>query len=182
MADMKYEPRQYGFESNLLWSKNGTDHEREIEGIRHYFPEAAIQILNTNGNDGGADYLANLPGGRVIRIDAKRRREGCSSYWTDGEELALETWSDIEHHKVGWTLDVTKATEYVLFTFSPKDSQRQFLLAFQQLRRVFTENQGEWAQQYRVREQSSGRWHSECVFIPARVVRAAMFRAEVARL
>jgi hypothetical protein len=126
----------------------------------------------------GTDYVATLRRGSIINIDLKMRSKA-GMYWTDGaEEIALEVWSVMPHcgarGKVGWTLDESKTTHYTLHVFDPVDSDRIFLLPFQLLRKAFRANCKIWCDRYRTAIQSSGAWRSQCVFVPADVVMAAI--------
>jgi len=71
---------------------------------------------------------------------------------------------------VGWTLSESKATEYTLHTFDSADSNQAYLLPFQLLRMAFHRNFTGWSQQYKRATQDSGRWQSECLFVPAYIV------------
>lgn len=122
----------------------------------------------------GIDYIARLRRGGEVFIDHKARERGCSRYWKRGEELALEMWSvkpeKGRHGVAGWTLDEAKRTHYTLHTFDPSDSQQAYLLPFQLLRVTFRRQYGEWTATFPTATQSSGKWRSECVFVPASVV------------
>lgn len=135
----------------------------------------SVEKADTDLDRKGIDYIATIDGGAKVFIDAKTRTSGCSKFWKDGEpELALETWSVVEDRKVGWTLDGRKLTDYVLYTFPKEDCDRYFFLPFQLLKKVFTERGRSWYRKYPVKTQKSysgsSVWHSECVFVPAKIV------------
>lgn len=123
----------------------------------------------------GIDYVATLRGGARVGIDHKAREKGCSRYWTEGPELALEIWSVKKcpahpHGVTGWTLSESKATEYTLHTFDVSDSQVAYMLPFQLLRLAFRRSFDTWNMRYKRASQNSGAWQSECMFVPAHVV------------
>lgn len=123
----------------------------------------------------GIDYIATLRRGARVGIDHKARGKGCSRYWTEGPELALEIWSvkkcpSCPSGVPGWTLSEAKVTEYTLHTFDPADSDQAYLLPFQLLRMAFRRRFAGWSQTYKRASQDSGQWQSECLFIPAYVV------------
>lgn len=172
--------KRYVFADCLAASLQQSNVEAEIAAISAFFPDAVVEPIEGSGNDGGIDYVASLGNDHPIRVDAKRRTPRCGRYWQQGEEeLALELWSDKNRRIVGWTLDPSKRTEYVLFTFDPTDSMRLFLIAFQLLRRAFQKYGPRWSEKYRRACQDNGRWISECVFVPVSVVRAAVHECQV---
>ena len=122
----------------------------------------------------GIDYIATLRGGSKVNIDAKARDKGCSNYWREGPELALETWSVIpekgKNGKTGWTLSESSEVDLILFTFDPTDSKMFYLIPFQHLRMAFRKNCNNWMKVYKVDRQQSDSWRSECVFVPANKV------------
>jgi|HubBroStandDraft_2_1064218.scaffolds.fasta_scaffold94971_2 hypothetical protein len=93
--------------------------------------------------------------------------------------LSLETWSVLPENrrpgKVGWTLDEAKMTDYTLHVFDHRDTKEVFFIAFQLLRMAFRSNLKLWENTigYR-RPQNSGTWKSQCLFVPAFKVLAAI--------
>lgn len=127
----------------------------------------------------GVDYIATLRGQASVYIDHKTREPGCRRYWKYGvPEMALERWSVMPEGgyegKAGWTLDESKATHYILYTWDWKDSTEAYLLPFQLLRLAFRHNFNTWWDSYRHEIQASSRngigWKSEAIFVPATVV------------
>ena len=131
----------------------------------------------------GVDYIAHLRRGAQVFIDLKMRDRGCGQFWDGEEDLALEIWSVIPEDgfpgKRGWTLDEAKATHYTLHAFDPSDSARVFILPFQLLRKAFRAHFEDWGVRYRHAIQDSGRWRSECLFVPVSVVLTAINEAMI---
>ena len=135
----------------------------------------------------GVDYIATLRRGAEVYIDHKARENGCRRYWKargDGTlepEIALELWSVMPANrspgKAGWTLDEAKRTHYTLHTFDPEDSKEAFLFPFQILRKTYRQNFAHWNSAFKHGVQDSGKWKSECVFVPASIVLAGLRRA-----
>ena len=153
--------------------------EREKRIIREWFPRAINVVKTGSGIDrAGVDYICELDRGAVVCIDAKTRVPGCSKYWTEGPELAVETSSVVEKKIAGWTLSSSTQCDYVLYTFSPEDCGMSFLIPFQALRRALFTHYKEWMDKYKPKRQRScghgGEWTSECLFIPASVVMNAI--------
>lgn len=172
---------QFNFAECLAFSQ-GVAQETDVETIRSIIPGCAgvVEVVkDLKWQRLGIDYIARLRRGAEILIDGKARERGCSKYWRKGEpQLALETWSVIPvdglQGKAGWTLDETKVTDYTLHTFHPDDTCTVFLLPFQLLRMAFVRNYVAWRKHFKVAVQDSGRWKSQCVFVPAGVVLLAI--------
>lgn len=140
---------------------------------------ASVEKTDSQMDRAGVDYIATLRKGATILIDAKTRTPGCSKYWRNGPELALEVWSVKPENgatgKAGWTVCEAKNVDYIFFTFDLSDSDNVFLYPYQLLRMTFRQNYPIWKTQgYKVDTQSSGSWKSECIFVPESVVWAAM--------
>jgi hypothetical protein len=86
----------------------------------------------------------------------------------DSDDLALETFSDIGRSVPGWSRDETKQTDYICWYF--ETTGRTVLMPFPMLCAVFMEKWQEWRETYRPRIQNSGRWRSECIFVPRSVI------------
>lgn len=125
----------------------------------------------------GVDYIATLKNGAQILIDAKTRMKGCSKYWNSKSEpeLALEMWSVKEQKKLGWTLKEDTQVDYILYTFPQEDSDKYYFIPFQLLRIAFIRNGRSWLKQYGSKLQKNHYYHSEAIFVPARVVLNAIY-------
>lgn len=165
----------FDFDERLAFSK-GVRQRTDAETIRAMIDGCErVDVASTEHDRRGIDYFARLHGGVQIHIDAKARDRGCSQFWKQGiPELALEDWSvvPVNGHsgKIGWTLDVSKETDMVLFTFDPADTDRCYLISFQLLRIAFRRYCSRWLQQYKHAPQQNNGWKSHCVFVPVRVV------------
>lgn len=168
----------YDFAERLAFSRTVASEPPEDVLRRAFVGVVSVESTDLATDKSGVDFLITLRRGATIGIDLKAREAGCSRYWNDGPELALETWSVCPSHydagKPGWTLDEAKATDYTMHTFDSADSMEVYVLPFQQLRTAFRRNLSAWRSAYRVARQNSGRWQSECVFVPAHVVMAAI--------
>ena len=168
----------YDFQEQLAFSIEGRV-ENDGALIRQII-SGCVSVVKSDQKDdrSGIDYWATLRRGSQIGIDLKLRSKGCSRWWCEGPELALETWSVLpdEQHKgkVGWTLDESKRTDYTLHRFDPTDTTMVYLLPFQLLRMTFRDHIKQWTNRYRVEQQNSGTWRSQVVFVPATVVLAGI--------
>ena len=171
---------KHSFTEKLAFSR-GVRQDTDIETIMALIP-GCVGVIKTDieQDKKGTDYIATLRQGAQILIDAKARAKGASQWWKkDGPELALETWSvmpegkygkSFEQTKLGWTLDESKETDLILFTFDEGDTDKVFLICFQLLRMAFLKNLKLWARLYKTGTQDSSSWQSQCVFVPASVV------------
>lgn len=140
-------------------------------------PSATTAVrAGTRDDRRGTDWWVNTQSGSQLSVDAKVRSQDYSLRGYD--DLALETWSVIENEKVGWTLDETKRTDYVLWLWTK--TGRWALVPFAMLQGVFKREHKAWVQQYGAHQQRTawrgGHYHSECVFVPRREVWAAIYR------
>lgn len=152
-----------------------SNEEREKRLILEWFPRATKVVKTGSCIDrAGVDYICELQNGAVICIDAKTREPGCSKYWKDGPELAVEWMSVVENKTAGWTLSTKTQCDFVLYTFPLEDCSTSFLIPFQALRKALMANHKAWLEKYKLKEQRStgfgGTWTSSCIFVPASVV------------
>jgi hypothetical protein len=165
----------YDFATMLEYSR-GVRESTDIETIQRMIAGCTgVQKTDEATDRAGVDYIATLRRGTEILIDAKTRTAGCSRWWTKGPELALELWSVRPEQgisgKTGWTANEASPVDYILFTFDESDSDQVFLYPFQLLRIAFRRNYHIWKKQgYKTDIQDSGRWTSECIFVPEIVV------------
>lgn len=170
--------RIYDFDERLAFSQ-GRRQQTDMDTIKTMIPGCIdVQIASETLDRQGVDYIATLRRQAEILIDAKTRDAGCSEWWKGQPELALEDWSVIPEKgnvgKAGWTLDESKVTDLVLFTFAPEDTAVCYLISFQLLRIAFHRNCCRWREQYKFDVQDSGAWRSRCIFVPVSVVFAAI--------
>lgn len=177
----------FDFKERLAWSK-GTRQRTDIETIKAMIDGCVrVDIADEHLDRRGIDYVATFRGGGQARIDAKARDRGASRYWSkDMPDLALEDWSvmpkDGRPGKVGWTLDESKQTDLVLFTFDPSDTDKCYLVSFQLLRMAFRRNRDTWLKRYKDASQKNNGWYSHCIFVPVRTVLLAITQASCGRL
>ena len=142
-----------------------------------------VPSTDVNMDRHGVDYVATLRGGAQVFIDAKTRRESCRRYWRYGEEVPVEIWSVMpggrfnmspNSAKIGWTLDESKVTDLILFTWNKADCPFAYLLCFQTLRIAAIRFLDYWANTFGTKVQNSGRWESQAIFVPIQNVLDAM--------
>jgi hypothetical protein len=172
------------FMNNLRFSK-GVNADNDILTISKMLHGCVNCVPSTDVNMDrhGVDYVATLRGGAQVFIDAKTRRESCRRYWRYGEEIPIEIWSVMpggrfnispDSAKVGWTLDESKITDLILFTWNKADCEFAYLLCFQTLRIAAARYLEYWANTFDIKVQNSGRWESQAIFVPIQNVLDAM--------
>jgi hypothetical protein len=184
------EPKKYGFKQQLEWSDGHADQEDVERVLLNRIPAATKVTKADKKNDRqGTDYWVErsnaLP---PLSVDRKVRDEDFSVHINPklrGDDLALETWSVMPgtggsvDGQVGWTRDISKRTDYVLWYW--RDTARFCLVPFAPLCFVFGKTWREWSLRFKRRVQTStgegGRqWNSECVYVDRNAVFDAMQR------
>lgn len=174
---------QYDFFERLAMSTEALQLETDMSTLKAYFPDVVdVRKTDIAEDKSGIDYIVTVESGVEIGMDVKTREKGCSRYWKNGPELALETWSQKWpryknlKNKVGWTVDGRKRCQYIMFKFDPSDCDIVYIFPFWQLSKAFRRNVQTWYKQYphAYQEQTQAEYKSECVFVPANVVMDAV--------
>jgi hypothetical protein len=166
-------PRNFSFAERLGMSHGAAAGATVRDILKANIPGAwDVRLANETDDRHGTDWWVERSSGEPISVDCKVR----SSDWaTKGsDDLALESWSVIESQKVGWTRDENKQTDYILWLW--QDTGRWCLIPFPMLCKVFSEKWSQWALKYKSARQRTENYHSECVFVPRKVVWAAIYR------
>ena len=158
-----------------LGMSEGRSNGKDSKNIFYHVFANTIRIEKSELYDDmkGVDYWLSQKAGNRIGVDVKRRK--VDYFALKGEDdIALETYSDVEKKKIGWTLDKRKMTDYVLWIW--EDTGRYLVLPFPPLCTVFTSHVEEWKKSYKPIKQRSneGQWYSECMFVSRLVVRRAI--------
>jgi hypothetical protein len=168
----------YTFEGQLAYShgvsSDGSFHTFLIENI-----PGAINVVKAELADdkNGVDWWVNRINDRPLSVDLKVRADDpITKGW--GDDVALETWSKVDEQIPGWSRDPRKKTDYILWYWEP--TARCCLVPFPMLCAVFLDKWQEWSNEYKRDTQTtqtrSGKWKSECVFVPRRVLWAEMYK------
>ena len=163
----------YDFSEQLAMSQQATVNDRIARILLAEIPGAQKAVQASNRDDRkGTDWWVECGSGYRISVDAKVRKEDWAAKPCSCDDLALETWSDVERKVVGWTRDTSKRTDYILWFWL--DTNRWCLMPFRLLCRVFTEFWQTWPNLHQTAQQDSvedgNTWKSECVFVPRREV------------
>lgn len=167
VINMQYHPRGVAttFRSQYLKSNK---HNEEIKRVLiSEFPGGVPELGSVEDDKAGTDWWVVYPG-KKVSIDCKIREKDFGK-----DDIALEIWGDIKEGRIGWTLDVSKRTDYVLIYWA--DTRKFLFLPFCQLLKAFTDNKDAWIAKYKPKTQDSKSWQSQAVFIPRTVLLEAMF-------
>ncbi len=145
----------------------------------------AIKVEKATPNEDrhGTDYWVTTKTGNRRSIDVKTRAKEDPELRDD---LTLELWSVIQRKVIGWTLDETKETDYILFHW--KESGRSCLMSFPELRAVFIKYHTFWNDP--IARHKAGRsmpcptsiqgtsefggYNSQCIYVPRNEVFEAL--------
>lgn len=163
--------RVFDFQKQLIISTGTSANQTIGELMLSVIPGSTRAIQANKSNDRtGVDWWLEMESGDFLGVDCKIREIDFGK-----DDLALETWSVVEKKKIGWTLDSSKKTDYVFWVW--KDTGKWCVVPFQLLLKAFAKHKDEWMLAYRKAKQNTeGRYHSECVFVPRRIVWAAIYR------
>jgi hypothetical protein len=137
----------------------------------------AVRDANTAEDKQGTDKFVDHVRGVPVSVDVKSRSvDPIDTFKSD--DLALETWSvmpcqRVPEGKIGWTLDTTKRTDYILWVFEP--TKRYCLVPFHPLQVAFALNRQDWCKRYTRLPQRNKGYNSEGVFVPRNVVWRAIY-------
>lgn len=143
--------------------------------MAHILGATRVVAASERDDRSGTDWWVQRQCGRALSVDAKVRSEDWRKQHPNDDDLALETWSVVERGRVGWTRDVSKKTDYVLWLW--QDTGRFCLVPFPLLSVVFSDKWGVWVAKYKTSRQFTpdGGYHSECVFVPRKAIWRAIY-------
>lgn len=172
-------PLEYGFGQQLLMS-SGVASNSDVKHVLLAGIPGSVNVTSaaTVNDKQGVDWWVEMSTARHLAVDAKVRASDWARTHPEEDDLALETFSVVEKGIVGWTRDAAKRCDYVLWLWA--DTKRYCLLPFPMLCKVFSQRWEQWSGEYKTCQQftprANGGYHSECVFVPRRVVWAAIYQ------
>lgn len=152
------------FKNDLDFSETEDKVAKIKEILKKEFNAEKVTKNEVKGDDLGVDYYVYANGVEIC-VDVKVRR--CKA--TDYQDVALETCSNVSTGKVGWTLNESSKTEYVLWLWS---DYNYFICPFRELRENFSRDYRTWIAigLYKVTEQRTGNYLSQCIFVPVSTI------------
>lgn len=170
---------EYDFEERLAMS-SGIAAVADVRTVLLDNIPGAVNVTQaaTENDKQGIDWWVEMSTAKHLAVDVKVRDQDWAAKHPGDDDLALESWSVVEKRIPGWTREPSKRCDYVLWLW--KDTGRFCLLPFPMLCRVFTDNWRAWCDEHKTRRQftprAGGGYHSECVFVPRRIIWAAIYR------
>ena len=151
--------KSYNIIKNIISKEFSIEQEKVIQNITYI-------------KDKGIDFFFSFNKTK-INIDVKTRNRAFS----ESEDVALEIWSNIEANKVGWALDHTKLTTYLLF-FWEKDKIYK-IYKFKDILEILENNIDKWMEIYyapiQYTQNGNHVYHSQCIFIPIKIIENELF-------
>ncbi len=150
----------YNFDTELKISEMEKTQEKIKQILtKHFKAEMVLKNPVKNQDDKGIDYYVYLPDYDVCTVDVKIRKRK-----NRDNDVALETWSNIERQKIGWTRDKNKKTDFIMWLWQGGE---YLILPFTPLREVFEHYWQEWKEKFNwATQRTNNLYNSECVFIP----------------
>lgn len=166
----------YRFDDRKAMSDGVAENQAVEQILLEHVPGAmGVSRAGERADRNGTDYWIDHHRGDPMSVDLKARDiDPIVEFGAD--DVALETWS-VVGVKIGWTLDTTKRTDYVLWLWKP--TRRWALVPFALLCASFGRRREARLRTYKVRRQTTPHgareWTSECVFVPRREIWAAIY-------
>lgn len=143
----------------------------------------AVEHDDRQGTDYWIDRAHDLP---PISVDVKHR-EFCPIERFGSDDACIETcsvydgrprspWLDMNRRKIGWTLDPSKRTDLIVYTWTKGDARRFWILYFPHLCRASRSNWRAWAAQYGERPALNPDYCTLSVYPPRHVIAEAIRR------
>jgi hypothetical protein len=155
----------FDFKTDLEASKTMAKKQVAEVVLKRIFPNSPVIWNVSEGNDSGIDLIVE-----DYAIDVKYRKSDCQKYGDD--DICLEVYSVVEKKKIGWTLDDTKSTDWVLWIWG--DTQRHEFLPFQELKQAFKMHGKKWLKKYGEQIQVNNGYKSLSVYVPRNEVHSAI--------
>jgi len=157
------------FNEDFEFSKSTHTNNKIREILLDNIP-AAIDVKDSTPEDdkNGVDkWVIRKHNLHPLSVDVKSRRDDPKEKgW--GDDLALETFSNVDNKIIGWTRDERKKCDYILWFFEP--TNRSVLVPFPMLCKVYQELWEEWKVTYKTSRQDNGSWFSESTFVPREII------------
>jgi hypothetical protein len=169
----------HGFSERLAFSEGIEDGPEVLNAIANMVPNAtavrrAQEIDDRQGTDYWIDRSHNLPS---LSIDVKRR-EFCPIVRFNSDDACIETtsvyngdsdgrWADEHRKKIGWTLDYSKRTDFIVYTWPADNGTRFWIVPFVPLCKAARTNWRAWAARLGERPAFNQGYLTLCVY-PAR--------------
>lgn len=172
----------HDFHERLSFSE-GIDVSHDVLArVAEMVPNAvSIDRAQVNDDRNGTDFwITRTHGLPPISIDAKNR-SFCPIEKYGSDDACIETtsvyrgpkkrpWEDKHRHKVGWTIDYSKRTDYILYTWAQKEGVRFWIVPFVPLCAASRFYWRKWALQYTERPAYNDGYLTLSIYPPRREI------------
>lgn len=174
-------PDIHDFTERLSFSEGIQPGGDLLNAVMKMVPNAKkIERATCNEDKSGTDFWIirshNLP---PISIDLKNRGFCPIAKW-GSDDACIETtsvyvgsgppWVDEKRKKPGWTLDYSKRTDFVVYTWPNDGGTRYWIVPFLPLCAASRQNWRDWAKEYKERPAQNKHYKTLSVYPPKAVI------------
>ena len=178
-------PAVHNFCERLAFSEGIEDGDEVLSAIARMVPNAD-QVIRASQDDDkqGTDYwITRTHGLPALSIDVKRRSY-CPIEKFNKDDACIETtsvyrgagppWVTERREKVGWTLDYSKRTDFIVYTWPNQDRTRFWILPFVPLCQAARINWRSWVNTYKEIPAANYNYQTLCVYPSRQEITQAM--------
>jgi hypothetical protein len=178
--------KQYDFAERLAYSEGVDCPEGLRDHLLRSIPGAYdIQRANLQQDLNGTDFWLHRYESEPLSIDFKHRSFCPIERW-NRDDLCIETCSVYKGNaqppyeaskriKIGWTLDTSKQTDLLIYTWPAGEKRRRFyILFFPHLCEASRRHREGWVYWYREKPTDNGTYFTLNVYVPRKIVAKAM--------
>ena len=183
----------HDFQERLAFSEGIQPGSELLTAVMSMVPNACtIKRATVSEDKSGTDYwITRSHGLPALSIDMKNRGYCPIERWSS-DDACIETtsvyrgngpqWQDDGRQKVGWTIDYSKRTDFVVYTWPNDQGTRFWIVPFVPLCAAARAHWREWAASYGERAAWNDGYRTLSVYPPRSVIAKAMrkFMAGVA--
>ena len=175
----------HDFKERLAFSEGIQPGGAVMGAVMQMVPGAnRVRRASTNEDKSGTDFWVDRDHGLPpLSIDMKNRGF-CPIAKYKSDDACIETTSvyrgtgpnyqDEHRHKIGWTLDAAKRTDYIVYTWPANNGVRYWIVPFPPLCSAALRYWREWARKYKEREARNKTYLTLSVYPPRSVIASAM--------
>lgn len=175
----------WDFRERLNFSEGVKINDAILQHIVSIIPSAfRVEKSIISDDKNGTDYWILRKNLRPLSIDMKNR-EFCPIERFGSDDACIETtsvytgenngiWENNKRIKIGWTLDETKETDYIIYTWPSGKMRRYWILPFSFLCTAGKRHWKEWTNFYKEKSAVNNGYLTLNVYVPRNVIAQAM--------
>lgn len=177
--------KTHDFRERLEFSEGITDEPLMIDALANMVPNSQDVIRATVDEDKqGTDYwIVRSHGLPPLSVDVKHRSRCPIEAW-GSDDVCVETtsvyrgksspWEDTKREKVGWSLDYSKRTDFLAYTWPNEKGTRFWILSFPVFCRACRINWRAWVSLYGEKPAFNSNYATLCTYPTRSEVAQAM--------